>query len=692
MASGTQTGGKHSKSFLSGIASVLFDESKHKRGAGGKFASKGLSKAPKQAGSVGQAHAIFDKMKGQPKADMLAAAKAAGINPNTAKTQLYHWQKKQAAAALGAGKTHTKEDLQAAAKALKDESHLKGYDHIVKGEGSLGDKMSAITSKYKSDLDKASGGAEFEKIKSNYEDAKSKLKASLASKKLETASSGDAPKKEPPSAWIKENYLETKSKSFMAELNQNEKTFISSFEAMHPEHKLHSFKEVTDAVKAASSKAALAPVVAPVLAGEKPDLAKLGPTKYVHALADYMPGKSKKEVMAAAVAAGVNKSTASVQYHKWAKVKAGDPPQLAKSPEPAALKAKEPSKMTDKELDKSLDSYHGKTDHKSEAVKYAPKPVNMDTDYSDSMGGKALTGKLHINSVYKIEGQGKTFYKGPAGGVYEHTGSEQSQMTLVAGSGPAVWYDPSTKVAYNKINDVLKPIPNVTTPVWKSQQPPPGENDHAFKDHPWATANGVQNPDSKGVTKTVLDAHAKAGVTYNETNPAVKSYTGSGYHAINGDLRASKGQVVGNQAKQIDNLIAKSSFKEETIMWRGVGSGGTVWNGSPPPAFVDDHGFTSVSFKPSVAKGFSDGKTIFRVRVPKGFPGLNVAIGSPGSGVAGLQGEAEVLLPRGTTYKVVERHKGAAAHNYSGGKMDVVDLEPVLPAWYIAQYGQPKLG
>lgn len=43
------------------------------------------------------------------------------------------------------------------------------------------------------------------------------------------------------------------------------------------------------------------------------------PVKLVHRLADEMKGKTRAEVIAACVAAGVNKSTAATQYYKWNK-------------------------------------------------------------------------------------------------------------------------------------------------------------------------------------------------------------------------------------------------------------------------------------------------------------------------------------------------------------------------------------
>jgi hypothetical protein len=647
---------------LQALAGKKFDASKHARGQGGKFAATGGG-AKKPAGAVASAHGIFDKLKGKPKAEMLAAAQAAGINANTAKTQLYHWQKKQAAAALGGTAAPTKAELQAAAakalgvkqaagpvpkpaptqspkssaKPTADEVAVK-YHAIADGPGTAEQKQDKLTKKLFDDMDSVGPTDSIQHFQDAYEGALTKIKKQGDAEVLAKAGKGPTAAPKPPT-----------------------------------------------------------PVAEKPNA---PDLGELGPTKYVHALADHMKGAEKKAVIAAAVSAGVNKSTAGVQYGKWAAKQAGTPPQLAKSPEPAALQAKQPQDMSDKELDKALDSYQGKISTPNPTASYAPESYKHADEYTDYQGGKALTAKLGNKEVYTNKQQGKTFFKSQSGSVYEHTGNA-GPMTKVAGDAAGQYhYDPNTKIVYQNQNGVLKPMQGVKTPVFKNDQPyDPG--DHVFKDDKWsAGTNGIQDPAFKPSNLDALKAvHAKAGVTYSKSS-AVASYTGSGYDEINGALRASKGEKVGSRARQIDAEMAKSSFKEDTIMWRGVGQGGTEWNGSPPPAALVDHGFSSTSFNPSVAQRFSDNKTLFRVKVPKGFPGLNVAIGQPaGGGVAGLELEAEVMLPRGTTYKVVARHNKAgpevSTYNFLqnktiNSKMDVVDLEPVLPQWYIDKYGAPK--
>jgi len=108
-----------------------FDETKHRRGgaknrgqfaAGGSGGADNTNAAPPRGrarggagGGVAAAHAIFDKLRGKPRAEVLAAATAAGINANTARTQLYHWQRAEAKRALAGNDNPTRADLQAAA-------------------------------------------------------------------------------------------------------------------------------------------------------------------------------------------------------------------------------------------------------------------------------------------------------------------------------------------------------------------------------------------------------------------------------------------------------------------------------------------------------------------------------------------------------------------------------------------------
>lgn len=885
-----------------GVAYKKYDESKHKRGLGGQFASKpGVSKGVKTKGSVGQAHTIYDKVKasGGSNKDMLAAAQAAGINPNTAKTQLYHWQKKQAtkevlsnatgaptkaelraaaAKALGGKPTPapepkiTEAEMKAAAKAkakaeekaAKVEGLAKAkavkpeYDKIANDSSlTFQEKVAKLKGLHATKMANAQSAWEKEALSDNFSAAHNvsiinmvKPGTPLPTPVRPAPTPAPAPAEPPKAEWTKvggkmgsneggtyqnkdgskvyaktaksEDHLQNEllANRFYEKLGVSTlspqrvkidgKDHIASpiqkiekFDPNNPSHvadakkdfavhawlanrdavgmsfdnlgyvngkltmldaggslkyraqgalkndydnhakewntlrdpsvnpqtakvfgkmtddelataakKLEAIsdKEILDMVEAhglpsmeagklmnrkkaiLDQIASLKPSIPVVSNKPAPDLAKLGPVKYTHALADHMVGKGKKEVVAAAVAAGVNKSTAGVQYAKWAKAQEGAKPEVKTSPEPAPLQAKKPSEMSDKELDTAIDSYKDKVS----------APGTVDVGVPKPHGAKNITAAMPANTIFYHSSSAKTFYKAHNGSVHEFKvdTAKAGPMTHVAGPKAGSYhYDPNNKaVSFVDGGGKHHPMTEVKEAVFKppvaaaSATPKPQvqpDDPHYFSDHPWTKSNGYHNPNTGyHVTEQLKEVHQKAGVTYNNTNSGVKSYTGSGHMSMNANLR--NGKPPSDKVKAIDNLIAKSSFQEETVMWRGIGPGGTVWNGSPPPAELTDLGLCSTSFKPSVAKGFSDGKTIFRVKVPKGFPGLNVAIGSPPTGVIGLGSEAEVLLPRGTTFKVVQRHKDAAKKEWGSGSYDVVDLEPNLPQWYVEKYGWPK--
>lgn len=139
-------------------------------------------------------------------------------------------------------------------------------------------------------------------------------------------------------------------------------------------------------------------------------------------------------------------------------------------------------------------------------------------------------------------------------------------------------------------------------------------------------------------------------------NTAVSNYKGNGYISLNSGLRA--GGPANNTTKTLDSIMRP--VENDVIMYRGHNV--KVLNGMPPPGDFVDLGFTSVSYKPRVAKNFSKGsKTIFRVRVPKGAPAFEMK--------NDLSSEAEVVLARKTRYKYV------ATTNEAGYK--VIEVEVV---------------
>jgi hypothetical protein len=126
----------------------------------------------------------------------------------------------------------------------------------------------------------------------------------------------------------------------------------------------------------------------------------------------------------------------------------------------------------------------------------------------------------------------------------------------------------------------------------------------------------------------------------------IDSYTDGAYGALNAALRGGKKLSVGQavMAKQLDNAIRKAKLTEPYTLRRGISSGsmtsifgGTVKAGD----VVLDNGFMSTSKK----KGFG-GNIKLVINLPKGAHALDVQKHSNHSS------EAEVLLPRGSMFKV----------------------------------------
>ncbi len=133
---------------------------------------------------------------------------------------------------------------------------------------------------------------------------------------------------------------------------------------------------------------------------------------------------------------------------------------------------------------------------------------------------------------------------------------------------------------------------------------------------------------------------------------ALVAYGGPNYKNINDALRSGK-MPDGVNATHVKNLdIAMSKTKpipDDVVVFRGRPSGKNI---AAIGDIVDLPSYTSTSIDPKVAMNFSaDGGVIFEMRAPKGksLPGIFMPLidGIP------FKSEAELLLPRGTKFKVI---------------------------------------
>jgi len=138
---------------------------------------------------------------------------------------------------------------------------------------------------------------------------------------------------------------------------------------------------------------------------------------------------------------------------------------------------------------------------------------------------------------------------------------------------------------------------------------------------------------------------------------ALDAYQGGEYKAVNAHLRKvqhfgavpkasqelSTGQTIGEVVKQIDEAMLKSKIPEDVLVYRGV-------QGNMPRLGekIRDPAFQSTSLDPKIADGFAGGGGYkLEIELPGGQHAVYV------SGVMG-GAEAEILLPRGTTLRVVK--------------------------------------
>jgi hypothetical protein len=144
---------------------------------------------------------------------------------------------------------------------------------------------------------------------------------------------------------------------------------------------------------------------------------------------------------------------------------------------------------------------------------------------------------------------------------------------------------------------------------------------------------------SKGVAKPSFaeDDLTSAGPLTKGEKAAVEAYY-QGSDRINDDLRGGK---VPREARALDSAIAKSSLSRPTTVYRGIKWG--QWSAIEPllkRGSIKDSGFLSTARSHGSAAQFGD--VVLEINLPEGFPALAI----------GRMGEGELLLPRGTRFRV----------------------------------------
>lgn len=130
---------------------------------------------------------------------------------------------------------------------------------------------------------------------------------------------------------------------------------------------------------------------------------------------------------------------------------------------------------------------------------------------------------------------------------------------------------------------------------------------------------------------------------------AIGDYTSSDYRDLNRALR-SGGDLNAHQqsiADQMDNALERAVVPERVMAYRSAGTG-SAFPGDPEDwvgRTFQDSGFVSTSLDEKVAENWS-GSYKMEIDVPKGSSGAYV------ENISWLQGESELLLPRGSQFKI----------------------------------------
>lgn len=130
---------------------------------------------------------------------------------------------------------------------------------------------------------------------------------------------------------------------------------------------------------------------------------------------------------------------------------------------------------------------------------------------------------------------------------------------------------------------------------------------------------------------------------------AAKTYTGETYTAINGGLRKGGLDPVHDATvRDLDSAISKSELPENTVLYRGMELNDNLRNNIKPGATFTDQAYTSTSLDQGNPSRFAGGENgaVMRIKAQKGQKGLAM------QSISDYPEEKEVLLPRGTKYKI----------------------------------------
>jgi hypothetical protein len=164
-----------------------------------------------------------------------------------------------------------------------------------------------------------------------------------------------------------------------------------------------------------------------------------------------------------------------------------------------------------------------------------------------------------------------------------------------------------------------------------------------------------------------IDPAGSKVISAGEKKSIGKYQSKGGFKKINKPLR--EGAAPSEDAKNLSSAIAKHSLANEVTVYRGMGNTvskqlSAAWDNKKPGETVvfKEKGFLSTSRSRGAASTFSN--QMFVLKIPKGSNAL------PMAAAKGMGGEAEILLDRNTSFRVVSVKPGVTA----GSKLFEVEL------------------
>ena len=167
------------------------------------------------------------------------------------------------------------------------------------------------------------------------------------------------------------------------------------------------------------------------------------------------------------------------------------------------------------------------------------------------------------------------------------------------------------------------------------------------------------------------------GLTKTE-RAALRGYSGNDYVDISKHLRTGKsvGNLKLDQIKNIDKAIKKAVTPDDVVVYRGIKAKRFSYFKKAKNKVIVDKGFVSTTLDREKAYSFTDlfgtKQAYCRIKVPKG-----TNAGYLGTSPFLHPREAELLLSRGTKFKVTGIWPGVRPPGFYGAVPDIIDMEVV---------------